>query len=233
MRSGYSRYWGPWRSQTSPTSQPWLSSPILLHWSAPTAKVSHGSAALLKSCTWRMIRRVELPWIPGWFSFLFLTFCCPKVSPSSSSPLKTELQQSPTLCCTSGGVCTWAVPETPPRWDDRWCWWCQSVSCDVSVLSLFLSAAWTHPSPSNLYSRDSSRWSSPQGWVPKLTSSPPQVVKLIDLLLFLVRRSRRWTSIPKYSTSAQLPWRPSPWRWRGPASVLWWVRFWLVIVVCV
>lgn len=29
---------------------------------------------------------------------------CLKVLPSSSSPLKTELQPSPTLCCTSGGV---------------------------------------------------------------------------------------------------------------------------------
>lgn len=42
MQSGYSRCWEPWRSPTSPTSQPWRSSPILPRWSAPTAKVSRG-----------------------------------------------------------------------------------------------------------------------------------------------------------------------------------------------
>lgn len=37
----------------------------------------------------------------------------------------------------------------------------------------------------------------------------------------LFRLSLRWTSIPESSTSALLPWHPSPWRWHGPASVLW------------
>lgn len=103
VQNACSRYWKPWRSPTSPTSQPWLSSLILRHWSAPTAKVSHGNAALLKCRRWKMMRRVELLWIPVWFISLFL-----KVSQSSSSPLKTELQLLPTLCCTSGGVWSWS-----------------------------------------------------------------------------------------------------------------------------
>lgn len=46
-------------------------------------------------------------------------------------------------------------------------------------------------------------------------------VALTNYFLLSFRLSLHWTSIPESSTSARLPWHPSPWRWHGPASVLW------------
>lgn len=44
---------------------------------------------------------------------------------------------------------------------------------------------------------------------------------LTNYFLLSFRLSLHWTSIPESSTSARLPWHPSPWRWHGPAFVLW------------
>lgn len=85
------------------------------------------------------------------------------------------------------------------------------ITSGVSLSTHFLPVGRT-----NKHRKLSSCWISADGWLPALA-----------------RLSRRWTSIPKYSTSAQLPWPPSPWRWRGPASVLWCVYLLLVIVVSV